>query len=248
MEIGELVGSSEAGGKEISILKQAHRATRATCRNLQADRDSLQSLMVRPEVQSEEFSRFLRYLMELKSHVTAKLTTTVEDEAANRTILHDLTEKERNMEESKQALETKLAEVKEEKERVVFGLDQTLRKHQNELQELIQHNAVETETVQKEMSEAISKATADHELRMRQLQDQVDGMAPFLLLRTQLIKCFGGDVGQERQTSELVDRNREEEQRLRREKIRTEKELNVRRPVVSVTFSLLSFRLPFHLF
>jgi hypothetical protein len=31
------------------------------------------------------------------------------------------------------------------------------------------------ETVQKEMSEAVSKATADHELRMRQLQDQVDG-------------------------------------------------------------------------
>jgi hypothetical protein len=98
-EIGDMVGSSEAGGKEISILKQAHRATRATCRNLQADRDSLQALMGRPEIQSEEFSRFLRYLMELKSHVTAKLTTTVEDEAANRTILHDLTEKERNMEE-----------------------------------------------------------------------------------------------------------------------------------------------------
>jgi hypothetical protein len=92
-EIGDMVGSSEAGGKEISILKQAHRATRATCR------DSLQALMGRPEIQSEEFSRFLRYLMELKSHVTAKLTTTVEDEAANRTILHDLTEKERNMEE-----------------------------------------------------------------------------------------------------------------------------------------------------
>jgi iron-sulfur cluster repair protein YtfE (RIC family) len=36
------------------------------------------------------------------------------------------------------ALETKLAEVKEEKERVVFGLDQTLRKLQNELQEIIQ--------------------------------------------------------------------------------------------------------------
>jgi hypothetical protein len=31
----------------------------------------------------------------------------------------------------------------------------------------------------------------------------------------------------ERQTTELVDKNREEEQRLRKEKIKTEKELNV---------------------
>ncbi len=137
-EIGDLVGSSEAGGKEISILKQAHRATRATCRNLMADRDSLQALMNRPEIQSEEFSRFLRYLLELKSHVYSKLTTTVEDEAANRTTLHDLTEKERSMEESKDALQAKLDEVREEKERVIFGLDQQLRKLELELQEIIQ--------------------------------------------------------------------------------------------------------------
>lgn len=55
------------------------------------------------------------------------------------------------------------------------------------------------------MSEAISKATADHELRMRQLQDQLDSM--------------------ERQTSETIERNREEEQRLRKEKARAESTL-----------------------
>lgn len=60
--------------------------------------------------------------------------------------------------------------------------------------------------MQKEMSDAISKATADHELRMRQLQDQVDAM--------------------ERQSAEVIEKNREEEQRLRKEKIRAESTLN----------------------
>lgn len=204
-DIGELAGSTE-GGKEISILKHAHRATRSACRNLLADRDSLQVLMGRPETQSEEFAKFIRYMIELKSHVYTRLTTTVEDEGANRTILHDLTERERHLEESKDALQAKLNEVREEKEHVIFDLDQTLRKLQYELQDITQHNAIELDSVQKEMSDAISKATTDHELRMRQLQDQVDGM--------------------ERQTVEVMEKNREEEQRLRKEKNRSESALN----------------------
>jgi predicted nucleic acid-binding Zn-ribbon protein len=59
---------------------------------------------------------------------------------------------------------------------------------------------------QKEMNEAIAKATADHELRMRQLQDRVDAM--------------------ERQVHEVVEKNKEEEQRMRREKSRIESALN----------------------
>lgn len=72
----------------------------------------------------------------------------------------------------------------------------------------IQHNAIELESVQKEMSDAISKATADHELRMRQLQDQVDGM--------------------ERQSVEVMEKNRDEEYRLRREKTKAESALNAK--------------------
>lgn len=50
--------------------------------------------------------------------------------------------------------------------------------------------------MQKEMTEAINKATADHELRMRQLQDRVDAM--------------------ERSVNEVVSKNKEEEQRMRK--------------------------------
>ncbi len=137
--------------------------------------------------------------------MNSRLTTTVEDEAANRTLLHDLTERERKMEESKEALQAKLNEVREERDRVSFQLDQTLRKTQLELQELRQHNTVELDAVQKEMSDSIAKSNSDHELRMKQLKEQIDAA--------------------EKAIAEAVERNNEEEHRLRKEKNRTEKEL-----------------------
>lgn len=194
--------SPEVGGRDISLTKQLHRYTRAGCRNLQSDRASLQILMGRPEARAEDFTKLIQYLNELKSHVHAKLTATVEEEAANRSLLHDLTEKERIASESLEALKAQLNETREEKERVTFALDQTLRKLQLELQDLTQQNKIEMEAVSRDMEEAVSKATADHELRMKQLCNQVDGL--------------------ERQLGELSERNREEELRLRKDKGRIE--------------------------
>jgi hypothetical protein len=132
-------GMGEGGAlKDINILKQLHRICRGSCRNFIADRDSLQVLMGRPELQSEDFSKFIRYLNELRSQVMQKLTTTVEDEAANRTLLHDLTERERHYEESRDVLQNKLNELRSERENVSAGLDQTLRKLQHELHEITQ--------------------------------------------------------------------------------------------------------------
>lgn len=128
------------GVKDITTLKQAHRVCRATCRNLIADRDSLQVLMGRPELQSEDFSKFIKYLNELRSQVMQRLTTTVEDEAANRALLHDLTERERHFEESRDVLQNKLNDLRKERETVCNGLDQTIRKLQHELQEITQVN------------------------------------------------------------------------------------------------------------
>jgi hypothetical protein len=191
---------------EISLQKQIHKCSRATCRALSNDRDALQSLMNRPEQQSEDFTKFIRYLNDLRSHIKTRMTTTVEDEAANRNMLHDLTEKERQAEESREALQSKLNEVRDQKEHVTFGLDQILRKLRLELSDLTQQNKVELENVQKETVEALSQATSGHELRMRQLQDSVDSMSKNL--------------------NETVDKNREVELKLRKEKTRNEKELN----------------------
>ena len=199
------MGQSE-GGKEMHAQKAVYKYSRATCRHLMADRNSLQVLMNRPESQEpENVMKFIKYLSELRSQIHTRLTTTVEDEAANRSTMHELTERERKLEESRDALQAKLNEVREERERVSYSLDQTLRKLQLELQDLKQQNSTELESVQKEMSDAISKATADHELKMRQLQDQIDSV--------------------ERQLNESMDRNKDEELRLRKEKTRAENTL-----------------------
>lgn len=196
------------GGKDIVLIKSMHRACKVACRNLLADRASLQVLMGRPELQVDDFVKFIKYLNEARSQVLTKLTTTVEDELNNRNVLQDLTEKERQYEESRDVLQAKLNDVKEEKEQVTKGLDHTIKKLQNELHDITQHNNFELEAVQKEMNEAINKATADHELRMRQLQDRVDAM--------------------ERSVNEVVAKNKDEEQRLRKEKSRMEHALNAK--------------------
>jgi hypothetical protein len=219
--LGENGPSDIGGGKDIQLIKQAHRVNRATCRNLLADRESLQILMdYKPEntpatddngsgsLSSEEYNRFVKYLGELNEQVHSRMITTVEDEAANRTLLHDLTERERLMEETRDALQSKLNEVRMEKEHVTFSLDQTTRKTQVELQDIKQSNSQELETVQREMTEAITKATNDHEVRMRQLQDHVGGL--------------------ERTVQETIERNRDEEQRLRKDKSRVESTLNAK--------------------
>ena len=134
----KLLGESDGmvGGKDIALIKVAAKATRATCRNLQADRESLQVLMSRPEQQSEEMLKFVKYLGELTAQVHTRMTTTVEDESANRALLRDLTERERLMEETRDVLQIKLTEVRDEKDRVSFSLDQKLRRLQLELQDI----------------------------------------------------------------------------------------------------------------
>ena len=205
--LGEEGPSDIGGGKDIQLIKQAHRANRATCRNLMTDRESLAVLMKHGR-EDEDSQKVIRYLNELKAQVFTRMTTTVEDEAANRAMLHDLTERERLMEETRDALQNKLQEVRMEREHVSFSLDQTTRKTQVELQDIKQNNQQELETVQREMSEAIAKASADHEMRMRQLSDQVGGM--------------------QRQANETIEKNREEEQRLRKDKTRSEHALNAK--------------------
>lgn len=196
--------ATNEGGRDLSLLRECHRSVRSVCRFLLSDRQALGTLM--NVADSSKSSRavvgFISYLNDLRQLFLSRMTTTVEDEAANRSLLHELTERERQLEESRDVLQAKLAEVTEEKERVTSSLDQVLRKLQSEKQESTQVNAYELESIRKEMNDAINKATNDHDQRMRQLQDQIEAL--------------------ERQNADIADRNRDEEVRLRKEKTRAE--------------------------
>lgn len=132
------MNSSDTNGRDLSVLRSVHKASKATCRNLLADRASLQVLMDRPEAPSDEFMNFIKYLNELRGQSLTRMMTTVEDETAHRALLHDLTERERHLEESRDTLQKKLAELREEKDRVTFSLDQSIRKLQLEIQDITQ--------------------------------------------------------------------------------------------------------------
>jgi len=161
---------------------------------------------VGPESDGNALTNFITYLNDLCFFVHKRLITTVEDEAANRTVLQDLTERERDAEEKKVALDSKLKETTEQKAAETFGLDSTLKKLELELQDLKSSNKVEIDLIQVEMGEAIKKAEVDHDLRMRHLHDQADAL--------------------EKQLDDMTRNNRDEETRLRKEKTRAENILN----------------------
>jgi hypothetical protein len=85
-------------GEDFSIIKQSHRTSRSIARNLQVDKNSLSVIMTYPEMKSDGISLYIKYLNDLRLIVLNRMTTTVEDESAHRTELHDLTEKERRYE------------------------------------------------------------------------------------------------------------------------------------------------------
>lgn len=168
---------AELGGVDIAITRQLCSNTKLTCRLLQTDRESLQQVMSMPQSShSSEFTQLIRYLIELRSYLHSKLTTTVEDEASNRNILHELTERERQMEETRDALEHQLRELREERERVTSGMDKIIRKLQLEQQDLAQSRKQETDAIARETTDKIEHATADHEAREKSMLDKVDAL------------------------------------------------------------------------
>jgi vacuolar-type H+-ATPase subunit I/STV1 len=126
-----------AGGEDFAIIKRTHKAIRNVCRSIQSDKDVLFQIVTSAN-KSKDIEDFVKCLNDLRNIILSRMTTTVEDEAAHRTLLHELTERERHYEESRDALQRKLNEVIDEKEKVTASLDQTLRKLQAEIQDITQ--------------------------------------------------------------------------------------------------------------
>jgi uncharacterized phage infection (PIP) family protein YhgE len=171
-----------------------------------ADKGSYEIIMNRSECCTPEFMALIRYLSKLRVHIKNRLLTTVEDEANNRSKLHDLTEKVRRNEDIRDVLQSKLDAVKDEKSKVITSLGQILRKLEHEEEDLKTTNRLELDTILKDTTEAISKSTSDHEVRMHELQDKVDALG--------------------RQLAEVQKENRQREDNLRTEKNKAEKRLN----------------------
>jgi hypothetical protein len=104
--------SSETGGVvDMALTNQLRNNTRVLCRLLKADGEAMRCLntaAVSTSLQARPTTLLLKYLNDLRVNVQRKLSVTVEDEAASRNLLHDVTEKERAAEESRDALQHQL--------------------------------------------------------------------------------------------------------------------------------------------
>jgi hypothetical protein len=67
-----------SGIKSINMTKDVHRSARGVCRNLNFDRDSLQTIMTQVDNKSDNIMKFVATLNEFRSQMLNRLTTTVE--------------------------------------------------------------------------------------------------------------------------------------------------------------------------
>lgn len=118
--------------KDITLLKNTHKAIRSVCRGA----TNHEAINDKPIVLSDEYMEFLNYLREFKDQTVIKLGTTVEDDEINRNILHDLGDKTRLLQETKRIIDSKLLELHYQRDRQLQDLDDTKAKLQNELTEL----------------------------------------------------------------------------------------------------------------
>jgi len=130
------------GCEEFEVLKRLHRSVRTVCRTVVADKSAISQMLKRPSVKIDGIGPFAKYLNDLRLIISNHMTTTVEDEAGHRNQLHELTERERHFEESRDVLQNKLDEVLDEKDKTTITLDQNLRKLQAEIQDITQVNSM----------------------------------------------------------------------------------------------------------
>ncbi|CAM9858011.1 unnamed protein product, partial [Laminaria digitata] len=97
--------------------------------------------------------------------------------AANKNLLHELTECEKLAEDERDALQQTLHATRTEKEREVSALGATIKKRREELQEVTHSNAVEMESIKTKAAEATAKAKEDHEKKSRALIERIDRLS-----------------------------------------------------------------------
>lgn len=204
--------AEELGGVDIVIMKQLYHNTRGLCRLLNQDVHAralfLDYADDHPNEEKYDFNGLDAFLTELQQQYHRRLTTTVEDEARNRYLQHELTERQRQAEENRDVLQQQLQTLRAEKDRVTLGLDQVIRKLQAELDEVGKLNDSEVQAIQKEMTDTLDQAATDHQARSVQLHERFASLTQTL--------------------AEESESHREVEAQLRRYKSRLESQLSAK--------------------
>lgn len=197
--IGAVASSNE-------MLDQLHHIVRTLCRQLKKSPAAVQILYAGgPDGRSAPFLAFLEFLSDLTHVMFRKLSTTVEEEATSKNLLHDLSERERSAEDERDALHQTLQLNRAERDRELSTMDQLITKLRAELHDITQSNQMEMESIRQEMKENMEQAEAEHLAKGKRLQDRIDQLSQEMV--------------------RLRDEHREKEAALRKKKEKHEHDL-----------------------
>lgn len=144
-------------------------STRALCRLLgknDAAIDVLRRQAASTTLPTPTMAEFERNLRELKAITFRKLSTTVEEDAANKRLLQELTEKERQAAEEATALQQTLETQRAEREREISAQEETLAKLRAELDEVTTKSEAKMEACRTQADADLAKAAAQHQENM----------------------------------------------------------------------------------
>ena len=195
-------------GNDTEINDRITANIKRVCREINnnpSSKDIILGTFKRATPPNREVAAFVEYLQSLKGVTLRRLRTTVEEDMANKNLLYELTEREREMSENKNMLVEQLEKERGEKEQEEAELEQQLLSLETELRTVTQANQSSSDQLEQELQETLATSLTSHEEKMKRLQDRVAGL--------------------EKQWREERDRNSELEHKKRKEKSKLESNL-----------------------
>ncbi|CAM9655835.1 unnamed protein product [Chrysoparadoxa australica] len=188
-------------------LDQIYQSTRLLCRSLKKHQNGLEVLYGYTPVQprAQGLLQFKQYLSDLTTIMYRRLSTTVEEEQANKNLLRDLTQREKLAEDERDSLQQTLDAARTEREGEVNGLELAIRRLQSELQEVTEETAQELESIRSKADAAIEKAGTEHTQKVKVLEERLETLT--------------------KEIGELTESHKDEEASARKKKAKAEVEL-----------------------
>mmetsp|Transcript_31818 Transcript_31818/g.103384 ORF Transcript_31818/g.103384 Transcript_31818/m.103384 type:complete len:273 (-) Transcript_31818:751-1569(-) len=169
------------------LADQFSQSTRTLCRQMRKNYPAIAALKEHSgTARSAHLLNCQQYLSDLTAVIFRRLSTTVEEETANKHMLHELTEKERNAAEEASALQETLETQRTEREREVSVQDQTLTKLRAELHDITQTNQSKMDLVRIQMEDQITKSEEEHKLASHQLMEKISGLESTIESQSQI--------------------------------------------------------------
>ncbi|GMH85741.1 hypothetical protein TrST_g4801 [Triparma strigata] len=168
--------NSNFGGNEsgFEIGEQLHNTSRTLCRLLRKHPIAMDLLMENSSSRSPALMNVCQYLQDLAAITFRRLSTTVEEEAANTKTLRELTDKQKLSEKDREGLQQNLEFQRAEKDKEVAMLGQTISKLRAELHDITRTNEIEVANIEQSAKENVESAGDAHAARCEELKTETD--------------------------------------------------------------------------